>query len=491
MNRKAGRPQGGPRGGTEQANALAEFLLTLTVGMTVRELAARYHVGKTLWGEYRSGQKIIPLGLLKLLVQDHAPDDRTRHVHLETAARLHAAALEAARHELAPAAPPPPAEAAEPAIAPQRSSANPGAPPAGRPAADPGTAPAGRPAADPGTASAGRPAADPGTAPAGRPAADPGTASADRSSADPGAAPAGRRRPRPLLLAGGGTAIALLTLLALLLGWGHPGGDTVFAVGPRGVGVFRWDGADAAGWTRIGDGAKRLYSGPAGLFATGIDDRLYRYEGRPGRWSLISEPGGDFAVSGAHVFRLTADRQSVDVWNGDGTSWTSVGGPAARLYGGEPGLFATDPKDGRIFRYSGPFDWQWIGWAGASFALTDRHLYGLSPERTRVHRWLSKDPSPPSPPWTYAAGPAAELYGGPAGLFSTDPSRTRLRVLADSPTAVVSQTWQDIGPAGAEVVVGRESVYVLTEDRSRILRWSAGSGTWQHIGGPAQTLAAG
>ncbi|MFF4618779.1 hypothetical protein [Nonomuraea jabiensis] len=432
MNRKAGRPQGSPRGSTRQANALAEFLLTLTVGMTVRELAARYHVGKTLWGEYRSGQKIIPLELLRRLVQDHTPDERARHVRLETAARLHAAALEAARQEPAPMAPPTPAKPLETAAAQE--------PPA----------------------------------------------------ANPGAAPAGGRRPRPLLLAGGGTAIAVLALLALLLGWGPPGGDAVFAVGPGGDGVFRWDGTDAAGWTRIGEGAKRLYSGPAGLFATGMDDRLYRYEGRPGRWSLISEPGGDFAVSGAHVFRLAADRQSVDVWNGHGASWTSIGGPAARLYGGEPGLFATSPKDGWIFRYSGrPFGWQGVGTAGASFALTDRHLYGLSPERAMVNRWLSDDPSAPWPPWIYAAGPAAELYGGPAGLFSTNPSRTRLRVLADSSNAVVSQSWQDIGPAGAEVVVGREAVYVLTDDRSRILRWSAGSGTWQHIGGPAQTLTAG
>ena len=61
MSRKVGRPQGKPKGSTEQANALAEFLLTLTTGMTVRRLAGRYHVSKTLWGEYRSGQKIIPL----------------------------------------------------------------------------------------------------------------------------------------------------------------------------------------------------------------------------------------------------------------------------------------------------------------------------------------------------------------------------------------------------------------------------------------------
>ncbi|MEU4232588.1 hypothetical protein AB0F17_50540 [Nonomuraea sp. NPDC026600] len=451
MNRKVGRPQGGPRGSTQQANALAEFLLTLTAGMTVRELAARYHVGKTLWSEYRSGLKLIPLELLTKLVQDHAPDERTRHGHLETATRLYAAALEAGQREPVPAAPPPlpsptaatvtEAEIAEAAVT---------------------------------EAAVMEPAAS------------------LEPPAAPGAATTRRRRPRPLFLVGGGTAIAVLTVLALLLGWGSPGGDAVFAVGQGGDGVFRWDGTNAAGWTRIGDGAKRLHSGPAGLFATGTDDRLYRYEGRPGRWSLISELGGDFAVSGAHVFRLAADRQSVAVWNGHGTSWTTIGGPAVRLYGGEPGLFATDPEAGWIFRYSGrPFAWDRVGTAGASFALTNRHLYGLTPERALVNRWLSDDPSAPWPPWTYAAGPAAELYGGPAGLFSTDPSRARLRVLTDLTTGLAGQSWQDIGPAGAEVVVGREAVFVLTEDRSRILRWSADSGTWQHIGGPAQTLTAG
>ena len=69
MTGRVGRPQGRARGSTEQVNALAEFLLTLTSGMTVRELAGRYPVGKTLWGQYRSGQKIIPFELLTRLVR--------------------------------------------------------------------------------------------------------------------------------------------------------------------------------------------------------------------------------------------------------------------------------------------------------------------------------------------------------------------------------------------------------------------------------------
>ena len=71
------------------------------------------------------------------------------------------------------------------------------------------------------------------------------------------------------------------------------------------------DGPARTTWTRIGDAAKRLWSGPAGLFATGTDDRLYVYGGRPGHWSPIGEPGADFAVSGSEVYRLAADLRSV------------------------------------------------------------------------------------------------------------------------------------------------------------------------------------
>ncbi|MFD8380719.1 hypothetical protein ACFV2X_19575 [Streptomyces sp. NPDC059679] len=57
---RAGRPQGPSKGSAEEANALAGFLRELTAGMTVRELAERYRTSKTIWGEYRSGAKMIP-----------------------------------------------------------------------------------------------------------------------------------------------------------------------------------------------------------------------------------------------------------------------------------------------------------------------------------------------------------------------------------------------------------------------------------------------
>ncbi|MFJ1930387.1 MULTISPECIES: hypothetical protein [unclassified Streptomyces] len=94
---KAGRPQGGPKGQTEQDNALAVFLRNLTKGLTVRELADRYKSAgsKTLWGEYRSGTKTIPLHVLERLVHDSARDERSRTQLLATARDLHAQAVAA------------------------------------------------------------------------------------------------------------------------------------------------------------------------------------------------------------------------------------------------------------------------------------------------------------------------------------------------------------------------------------------------------------
>ncbi|MFD7516789.1 hypothetical protein ACFV85_18535 [Streptomyces niveus] len=449
---RAGRRQGAPRGRTEQANALASFVLEVTDGVTLRELAERYHVGKTMWGEYRSGQKLVPLDLLERLVADRTPDEATRVSRTRTARRLHAAAVGAAAVVTV-------ADAA---------------------AGAPGPAP------EPGA---------PGTVPS------PPTDRAPR-----------RRRHR---LAVGATVTAAVAVVALLLlvallpsgdenisaGGKPPSGGAsrdgsppvpaapltgtgVFAIGPDGDGVLQWDGPGAGDWTRIGDTAKRLWAGPAGLFATGVrGDGLFAYGGSPGRWHQVGEAGADFAISGTRVYRLAPDRGSVHVWDGRGTSWTWVGGPASRLYGGGPGLFATNPKDGRIFKYAGrPGEWEFVGTAGADFALTDRHLYGLTPDRAMVTRWLAPETPDADERWTWAAGPAGALFAGAAGLFSTDPTGTRLRHYAKN-------AWHDIGPAGAEVRVAGREVFVLTDDRTSVRRWDPRTGTWTRVGGPAGTLA--
>ncbi|MFD9796712.1 RICIN domain-containing protein [Streptomyces sp. NPDC059070] len=90
---RTGRPQGTPKGATRAADALAGFLGDLTAELTVRELAQRYGGGKTMWSDYRSGARIIPLGRLNSVVRDRVRDGRGRQTLLQRAHRLHEAAL--------------------------------------------------------------------------------------------------------------------------------------------------------------------------------------------------------------------------------------------------------------------------------------------------------------------------------------------------------------------------------------------------------------
>ncbi|MFD9791936.1 hypothetical protein ACFWXK_13400 [Streptomyces sp. NPDC059070] len=92
---RAGRPQGAPKGRSQAANDLARLLREVTGGLTVRELAQRYGGGKTVWGEYRSGARIIPLGRLHTVVKDRVRDARVQREVLDRARRLHALALTA------------------------------------------------------------------------------------------------------------------------------------------------------------------------------------------------------------------------------------------------------------------------------------------------------------------------------------------------------------------------------------------------------------
>ncbi|MFJ6015173.1 hypothetical protein, partial [Streptomyces sp. NPDC092952] len=53
--------------------------------------------------------------------------------------------------------------------------------------------------------------------------------------------------------------------------------------------------------------------------------------------------GSVTATGDDQLFGLAADHSAVYQWNGQGTDWTKVGGPAQDLYAGGAGLFATAP----------------------------------------------------------------------------------------------------------------------------------------------------
>ncbi len=111
------------------------------------------------------------------------------------------------------------------------------------------------------------------------------------------------------------------------------------------------------------------------------------------------------------LFGLTPNRQAVYEYNGGGTSWTPVGGPAATLYGGGYGLVATNPSNGNVFRYLGtPNNWVQIGGPGAAFVVGSSTVYGLTPNLQAVWEYTGSGLA-----WTQVGGPASQIASAPPG----------------------------------------------------------------------------
>ncbi|WP_445045147.1 M64 family metallopeptidase, partial [Streptomyces sp. SAS_272] len=119
-----------------------------------------------------------------------------------------------------------------------------------------------------------------------------------------------------------------------------------------------------------------------------------------------------------NICALTPGRDAVYRYDGSGSSWTRIGGPAGQIYAGAWGLVATNPSSGDLYRYLGvPDSWQYIGSAGASFAVAGDTVYGLTPGRDAVYRYDGSGSS-----WTKIGGPAGQIYAGAWGLVATNPS---------------------------------------------------------------------
>ncbi|MFB6842656.1 hypothetical protein [Streptomyces sp. NPDC056361] len=84
------------KGRTEEANALAVWLRTVTKGIPVRILEKDFHYSKAMWTEYRSGSTLIREDLLDKVVDKLVAKDMRESVR-ENGHRLLAAAREAAQ----------------------------------------------------------------------------------------------------------------------------------------------------------------------------------------------------------------------------------------------------------------------------------------------------------------------------------------------------------------------------------------------------------
>lgn len=70
---------------------------------------------------------------------------------------------------------------------------------------------------------------------------------------------------------------------------------------------------DSDGWNKVGGPAVELFSGPRGqLFALSpVHDRIWRYDGRPQKWSMFGRPSLDVQIMGRRVF--AAEKGSTNV----------------------------------------------------------------------------------------------------------------------------------------------------------------------------------
>ncbi|MFD0142806.1 MULTISPECIES: hypothetical protein [unclassified Streptomyces] len=189
---------------------------------------------------------------------------------------------------------------------------------------------------------------------------------------------------------------------------------------------------------------------------------------------------GALATHNRRLYALAEDRSAV--YERSGGVWRRIGGPAGRLYAGGAGVFATNPKDGRIFKYGGrPGSWTWIGSSGAEFVIAGNTLYGLTPRRDAVMRWTGSGSR-----WTAVGGPARHIYGGGAGLFATDPEDGRLFKFLGR-----AGEWKQTGGMGTTFAVDGRTVYGISPDGSAVYRWTGYGSAWVRVGGPAVRLYAG
>jgi hypothetical protein len=178
-----------------------------------------------------------------------------------------------------------------------------------------------------------------------------------------------------------------------------------------------------------------------------------------------------------HLYALGPNKSAVFQWNGSGTGWTQIGGPAGHLYAGGLGLFATNPSTGDIYHYNGsPNSWSRIGGPGFSFAVTDNALYGLTPDQNVVVKWNGTG-------WTAIGGRAANIHGGGKYLVATNFDTGNVYLYNGSPNS-----WSQVGGPGYTFTSTDEGLYAVSPNQDAVVRWNGSGTAWSQIGGPADDI---
>jgi hypothetical protein len=254
-------------------------------------------------------------------------------------------------------------------------------------------------------------------------------------------------------------------------------GSNLYALAPDKSGVFHLKSAngDQSVWEWVGDAAGQLYGGEGTLLRTHpATGDVYKYLNKPGEWQRIGGPGRTFAF-GPAIFGLSPDGSGVYEYDAQNNVWTKVGGQAKWIYGGQAGLFATDPGTGNINVYLGGGKWDTAGTAGAHFTVGKR-LYGLAPDHSAVNRWEGCQA------WTTVGPqPAGWIWARGTTLLATNPTTGNVYLYNGS-------SWSQVGTPGADFAPDAfGNIYALAPDKGAVFRYEGTSG-WSRIGTPAAQI---
>lgn len=198
-------------------------------------------------------------------------------------------------------------------------------------------------------------------------------------------------------------------------------GTTLYGLTPGGEKIFRYEGT-GMDWTELvgaGGGGVRILRCGSSLCRTtaygGLD--VYISNGVYPVWKAKSDLAAEYVSTSTGTYRLSADRQLVEV-NTGAQSWSVIGGPMGSLVATTTALYGTDLVTGEILRYTGGTSWTVVGGPGRMWVGVGAVLYGLTPDRKKIYRHPGTGTS-----WTEVGGAADWIYGGPSGsLYSVNPT---------------------------------------------------------------------
>ncbi|MFD8670883.1 hypothetical protein ACFV1U_36600 [Streptomyces microflavus] len=396
-----------------------------TKDFTLRELAERYKISKSSWGEYRAGTKLIDLHLLQRVVRDLVRDERGRAVTTARADKLHQLARDA-ESSTPPSGPGPLAgpdqilgspnsglreseeilRALREVVTHLRDTAP---PPLSTPPAPEGEARFDRETTlSPDAEEGGAPERITISKDVRAPAEHAQEGGEDETEADPlpsSKDPRSHSEPEE-----GAPPAAPATFTARVRHWRAPALWAALAVLVAALFANHIHTSDdRPGTASQSDSPERgqqtttpTEPGPYPAHPMAPGDRAPAV---PQESQSRSGMAGIVAATSSHLYRITPDA-NVEEYTGKTNAWKIIRKRTERIFTSPTTLYATDSSSGKLQQYNRSKNtWEPIGDPLSSFAATKNHLYSVSTDLSSIYEYST-------PPWILVP-PRPPLTGNP------------------------------------------------------------------------------